>query len=146
MDMELRSLEDVRPLLEAARTIVVVGCSTNPVKSANGVPRRLQKAGYRIIPVNPNAGRQLILGEQALDDLRSVAEPVDIVEVFRPSSEAAAVARRAVALIPRPRAVWLQQGIFSDEAARICAEGGVAFVQDRCMATDVALLGIQHAA
>lgn len=146
MDTELRSLEDVRPLLCQARTIAVVGCSTNPVKSANGVPRRLQKAGFRIIPVNPNAGAQLLLGERVLDDLRSLTELVDIVEVFRPSGEAADVARRAVALDPRPTAVWLQSGITSDEAAKICAEAGVIFVQDRCMAVDVALLGIQHAA
>jgi predicted CoA-binding protein len=146
MDKELRSLEDVRPLLEQARTIAVVGCSTNAVKSANGVPRRLQKAGFRIIPINPNAVTRTILGEPVLSDLRSLEQPVDIVEVFRPSAQAADVVRQAVALHPRPTAVWLQLGIVSDEAARLCADAGVTFVQDRCMAVDVALLGVHHSA
>ncbi|MEA3215526.1 MAG: uncharacterized protein QOJ19_1682 [Acidimicrobiia bacterium] len=146
MDKELRSLEDVRPLLERARTIAVVGCSTNMVKSANGVPRRLQKSGFRIIPINPNAVTRTILGEPVLADLRSLDEPVDIVEVFRPSAQAADVVRQAVALQPQPTAVWLQSGIVSEEGARLCADAGVTFVQDRCMAVDVALLGIHHSA
>jgi predicted CoA-binding protein len=146
MDKELRSLEDVRPLLEQARTIAVVGCSTNAVKSANGVPRRLQKAGFRIIPINPYAVTRTILGEAVLDGLPSLEEPVDIVQVFRPSAQAAAVVRQAVALQPKPTAVWLQSGIVSDEAARLCSDAGVTFVQDRCMAVDVALLGIHHSA
>ncbi|HYO60405.1 MAG TPA: CoA-binding protein, partial [Actinomycetota bacterium] len=110
----------------------VVGIARTTDKPSGGVPAELQQRGFRIIPVNPKADE--ILGERAYASLTDVTEPVDVVEVFRPAEEAPEVARQAVAI--GARALWLQQGIVSDEARRIAEEAGLDFVQDRCMAVE----------
>ena len=130
---EANTADRMTGLLRNASTLAVVGCSANPAKAAHTVPRRLQQRGYRIIPVHPTADE--ILGEQAHPSLRDIDDPVDIVVVFRPSGEAAAVVEAAVA-IGAP-AVWLQLGITSDEGRRRAGEAGMHFVEDRCMIVEV---------
>jgi predicted CoA-binding protein len=127
-----------REILEYARTIAVVGASASPEKAAHSVPRRMLRAGYRIIPVNPNS--PVVLSMEAYPDLASVPEPIDLVDVFRPSAQAAGVARQAVAV--GARAIWLQQGIFSTEARRIAEAAGMDYVEDRCIAVEYALSGL----
>lgn len=116
-------------ILERSSTIAVVGIARTTDKPSGGVPADLQARGFRIVPVNPKADE--VLGERAYASLSDVTEPVDVVEVFRPADEAPEIARQAVAI--GAKAVWLQQGIVSDEARRIAEEAGVDFVQDRCM-------------
>jgi hypothetical protein len=99
------------------------------------------RAGYRVIPVNPNS--PVVLGMEAYPDLASVPVPVDLVDVFRPSAEAAGVARQAVAI--GARALWLQQGIVSEEARRIAEAAGMDYVEDRCIAVEFALSGLGSA-
>ncbi len=121
-----------KEILQAAETIAVVGMSTDPAKSAYSVPAALRAAGFRTIPVNPNTEW---VGEfRSYPRLEDVPEPVDVVEVFRPSDEAADVARSAVAI--GAKALWLQIGIESGEARRIAEDAGLAFVQDRCMGVE----------
>jgi uncharacterized protein len=131
-------MADPRQLLEDARTIAVVGISANPSKSAFGVPAGLQAAGYRIVPVNPSADR--VLGERAFATLTDVREPIDIVEVFRPSAEAAGIARQAVEI--GATALWLQKGITSAEARQIAEDAGLAYVEDLCMGVERSRYGI----
>ena len=124
-----------KEILQYARTIAVVGASRDPSKAAGSVPPSMQRHGFRIIPVNPYADE--LYGEKAYRTLADVPEPIDIVDVFRPSPDAPEVARQAVAV--GARAVWLQQGIRSAEARRIATEGGLDYVEDNCIAVERAL-------
>ncbi|EKP95723.1 PLP-dependent aspartate aminotransferase family protein [Thermaerobacter subterraneus] len=112
-----------------ARVVAVVGLSSDPGRPSYRVARKLQRMGYKIVPVNPRASE--ILGERAYPDLASVPGPVDVVVVFRAPEHAPAVAREAVAR--GARVFWLQEGVVSPEAARIAAEGGLAVVMNRCI-------------
>ncbi|MBB4687876.1 CoA-binding protein [Amycolatopsis jiangsuensis] len=125
-------------VLAGARTIAVVGLSRDPAKAAHSVPAALQAHGFRIIPVHPSATE--LLGEKVYRKLEDIPEPVDLVDVFRPSGETPAVARSAVAI--GAKALWLQQGIVSAEARRIAVEAGLEYVEDRCTAVVRAIAGI----
>ncbi len=95
----------------------------------------MQLHGWRIIPVNPFADE--LFGEKVYRTLSDIPEPVDIVDVFRPSDQAADVARQAADI--GAKALWLQQGIVSEEAGRIAEAAGMDFVQDHCIAVARAL-------
>jgi predicted CoA-binding protein len=124
-----------KEILEGSNTIAVVGASRDPAKSAHSVPRQMQLHGWRIIPVNPFADE--LFGERVHRTLADIAEPVDIVDVFRPSGDAADVAREAAAI--GAKALWLQQGIVSDGARAIAQDAGMDFVEDHCIAVERAL-------
>ncbi|RJQ85973.1 CoA-binding protein [Amycolatopsis panacis] len=117
-------------ILAGARTIAVVGLSRDPAKEAHAVPAVLQAHGFRIIPVHPSATE--LLGGKVYRKLEDIPEQVDLVDVFRPSAETPEVARSAVAI--GAKALWLQQGIVSEEARRIAEEAGLAYVENRCTA------------
>lgn len=131
-------MSDPRDVLEAARTIAVVGMSTNENKAAFAIPAGLQAAGYRVIPVNP--GAEQILGEKAYARLEDIPDPVDVVDVFRPSDEAPAIARAAVAI--GAKALWLQKRLRSSEAKEIAEDGGLVYVEDLCIGVQRARYGI----
>jgi len=119
----------IQRLLRDARTIAVVGLSTDPQRASWFVASYLKHEGYRVIPVNPKADR--ILGERAYPDLASIPEPVDLVDVFRPAAECLAIAEQAVAI--RAKALWLQLRLVSLEAAEFAARNGLDVVVDRCV-------------
>ncbi len=116
-------------ILRNFRVIAVVGCSRNEGKPSHDVPMYLQQHSYRIIPVNPNA--DTILGERAYATLAAIKERVDVVEVFRPAGEALGIAKEALEI--GAKALWLQEGIISEEAQRFANEHGMLFIMDRCM-------------
>jgi predicted CoA-binding protein len=126
-------------ILREVDSIAVVGASRDPNKPAQEVPEQLQRAGYRIVPVNPHA--DVLLGERVYRSLSDIPFPVDLVLVFRPSQQTPAVARQAVAI--GAKALWLQQGIASEEARRIAQDGGLAYVEDSCAAVVRARFGIR---
>src|SRR5262249_56458101 len=105
--------------------IAVVGASRDPGKEAHTVPRQIAAHGWRVIPVNPYADE--IFGVRCYPTLADVPEPVDMVNVFRPSAGAPDVARQAVAI--GAKALWLQLGIANPEARAVAAAGGPAHVQ-----------------
>ena len=123
--------EQILGILRTVRTIAMVGASPNWNRPSYFAMRYLQRKGYRVIPVNPRALGQEILGEQVYPDLASVPVPVDVVDVFRRPEETPAIAHEAVAI--GARVLWLQLGIRNDEAARIAEAGGLTVIQDRCM-------------
>jgi predicted CoA-binding protein len=127
----------VEQILTTYDTITVVGASAAPTKAAHSVPLRMQQHGWRIIPVNPHA--TTILGEPVYRHLADVPEQIGLVDVFRPSFEAADVARQAVA--GGATALWLQLGITSDEARAIAEDAGVLYVEDRCPIIEQRRLG-----
>ena len=131
-------METTERILRDFRTLAVVGLSRDPSKAAHAIPARLQRAGFRVIPVNPYVDS--LLGERAYPKLKDVPFSVEVVLVFRPSAEAAGIARDAVAI--SAKALWLQQGIVSEEARRIAESAGLLYVEDRCMGVERAVHGI----
>ena len=116
-------------ILSSAKTIAVVGLSANPRRPSHGVASYLQRAGYRIIPVNPNV--EEVLGEHAYPSLRDIPQPVDVVEVFRRSEFVGPIVDDAIAI--RATAVWLQDGVIDEAAAARARASGLDVVMDDCM-------------
>ena len=133
---DLKSYQDpltIQRVLYAARTIAVVGLSSNSLRASYFVGYYLKRHGYRVIPVNPRETE--ILGEtcyptlqQAQDD---VPEPIDIVNVFRAPAALPGIAREAVAI--GAGALWCQFGVINFDAAKIATDGGVTVIMDRCL-------------
>ena len=142
--MGLSVPEDVVAIIRSAQAIAVVGCSGNVGKAAQRIPARLFRAGFRILAVNPNTACKEMFGSSVVGHLRELSTPVDIVNVFRPSSDAADVALAAAAMVPLPGCIWLQTGIRSAMARAVAEEAGIAYVEDRCLGVDVAELGIHR--
>ena len=125
-------------ILAESRTIAVVGASRDPGKTAHAVPRQILRHGWHVIPVNPYADE--IWGQRCYRTLADIPEPVDLVNVFRPSADTPEVARQAVAI--GAKALWLQQDIISAEARAIAEAGGLDYVEDHCIAVERAVSGI----
>jgi predicted CoA-binding protein len=128
----------IKDLLSSARTIAVVGLSTQPWKAAHSVPASLKAAGYKVIPVHPTATE--ILGEKVYRSLLDIEEHVDIVNVFRPADETPAIAEQAVQI--KAGSLWLQLGIANDQARQIAEAAGMPYVEDRCIAVERSMLGL----
>jgi uncharacterized protein len=126
--------EELRQLLLDAKTIAVVGLSANPDRPSNQVAWYLHHQGYRLFGVNPKCPVPEVFGVPMFPSLDEVPEPIDIVDVFRRPEHTPDVARAAVAA--GARALWLQMGIRSDEARAIAEEGGLTYVEDRCLKVD----------
>lgn len=127
---------EIRMILTSIRTIAVVGCSKDPAKEAHRVPKYLQMHGYRIIPVNPTATE--ILGEKAYPSLDAVPVPYDAMCIFRPSIDVPPIVEQAIR--GPAKVIWMQLGIWNQEAARKARAAGKTVVQDRCMMRDHARL------
>jgi predicted CoA-binding protein len=127
-----RTSELTHKILSEFDAMAVVGLSADPTKAAHSVPSAMQAYGWRVIPVNPHA--ETLLGERVYRRLADIPEPVDVVNVFRPSAEAAGIARQAVEI--GAKALWLQLGIRSEEARRIAEDAGLIYVEDRCVAVE----------
>ena len=119
-------------ILRESTTIAVVGASRYPEKEAHTVPRQMLRHGWRIIPVNPYVDE--IWGQRCYPTLGAIPEPVDLVNVFRPSADTPPVAKQAVAI--GAKALWLQQGIASQEARDIAESAGLDYVEDYCIAVE----------
>jgi uncharacterized protein len=128
-------MQTTERILRDFKTIAVVGLSRDPAKAAHSIPKTLQAAGFRVLPVNPFA--EELLGERVYQKLLDIPEPVELVLVFRPSEEAAAIAQQAVAI--EAKALWLQLGIESEKARRIAEAAGLLFVEDRCIGVERAV-------
>ncbi|MEJ8304357.1 CoA-binding protein [Saccharibacillus sacchari] len=139
MPFQNPSRDEIGTLLEQAGNIAVVGLSDKTDRTSYMVSQAMQSRGYRIIPVNPTAAGQQILGETCYASLADVPEPIDIVDVFRRSEFCADVAREAVAV--GAKTLWLQSGVFSDEAADIAGAAGLTVIMDRCIKVEDAVTG-----
>ena len=141
---EIRKFQDprvIRKILHTARTVAIVGLSSNVLRPSNFVGFYLQRHGYRIVPVNPRETEAV--GEKAYATLRDIPFHVDVVDVFRAPQFVPEVAREAVEI--GADALWLQFGVISAEGARIAEAGGLDVVMDRCMKVEHARhLGRMH--
>lgn len=125
---EINGNEAIKRILDECRTIAVVGLSSKPTRPSHGVAGYMQRAGYRIIPVNPNETE--VLGENSYRSLAEVPEKIDLVDVFRRSEEAGTAVDEAIAV--RAKAVWLQEGVIDHDAAQRALDAGLLVVMDRC--------------
>ncbi|NMB02587.1 MAG: CoA-binding protein [Firmicutes bacterium] len=112
------------------KNVAVVGLSKDPAKAAHSVPRYLQMQGYKIYPVNPYGGTEL-LGEKVYNSVGDVEGRVDLVVVFRPSEEVLPVVEDALNR-DDVQGIWLQEGIVNEEARTLVEERGLIFVEDKC--------------
>ena len=131
----------MRSILSQHRTWAVVGCSPDPSRDSNRIARLLQSRGYRVIPVNPNCGDEL-LGERCYRSLRDVpeSERVEVVDVYRRSDAAGAHVDEAIEI--GAAAVWLQLGVIDEAACERARAAGLEVVMDRCPAIELPRLGI----
>lgn len=130
----------LRHILEATRVIAVVGASPRPNRPSHEVMRFLQARGYRVIPVNPNAAGATILGERCVARLADIAEPVDMVDIFRRSERAGSAVDDAIAA--GAKFVWMQLGVRDDAAAARAEAAGIEVVMNRCPAIEIPRLGL----
>jgi uncharacterized protein len=130
--------ETITALLQRARTIAVVGLSSDPARPSHGVARSMQRLGYRIVPVTPGAAE--VLGQRSVPDLAHLADVLgpgvkpDIVDVFRRSEHVGAIVDDCIRLgLP---ALWLQDGVIDAAAAERARAAGILTIMDRCIWRD----------
>jgi uncharacterized protein len=128
--------QEMTELLKKAKTIAVVGLSSNPLRASFGVSRFLQRQGYRIIPVNPNETE--VLGEKAYRSVKEVPGPIDIVNIFRRPAYVPQVVDDALA--KRARCIWMQEGVVNEQAAQAAEDAGMSVVMNRCILKELARL------
>jgi predicted CoA-binding protein len=122
-------MKQIADILRTARTIAVVGVSSKRFRPSYGVTEYMQRAGYRIIPVNPQESE--VLGEKSYPDLDSIPEPVDIVDIFRRSEFVPEIVDAAIR--KGAKMIWMQEGVIHEEAARRAEAAGLTVVMDHCI-------------
>ena len=132
--------DQIKNILKNSKTIAMVGISSEKKgedpknlkrKPANVVMKYMQDFGYKVIPVNPFAVGEKIRGEIVVADLKNISEQIDIIDVFRPSREAPAIAEQAVKI--GSKVLWLQYGIKNEEAEKIAEKANISFISNRCI-------------
>ncbi|HEX3724220.1 MAG TPA: CoA-binding protein [Nitrolancea sp.] len=119
----------MREIMLTAKTVAIVGLSSNELRASHFVGFYLKRHGYRVIAVNPNETE--VFGEKSYASLSDISVPVDVVDVFRAPQYVPAIAEEAVKI--GAKALWLQFGVISPEGAEIARRGGLRVVMDRCM-------------
>ncbi len=124
--------ETIKQILDECKTIAVVGLSSNAFRPSNGVASFMLKKGYKVIPVNPNETE--VFGIKAVAKLSDVTEKVDLVDIFHRSEEAGSAVDEAIQI--GAKAVWLQEGVIDNAAAKRAEDAGLLVVMDRCWLKD----------
>ncbi len=121
----------IENILKNSRNIAVVGISSNPERDSYRVAEYLMNHGYRIFPVNP--GITEWNGIRAYPDLKSIGpdEKIDVIDIFRKSEAVTGIVEESLSL--KPKAIWMQEGIKNEDAAKLAEDNGIGVVMDRCM-------------
>ena len=131
---------EIKKILEKSKIIAMVGVSSEKKgedrnnlkrKPANVVMKYMQEFGYKVIPVNPFAEGEIINGEKVIGSLEKISEPIDIVDIFRPSKETPDIANQSVKI--GTRVLWLQYGIENEEAKKIVENANIQYVSNKCI-------------
>jgi predicted CoA-binding protein len=133
---------EIAELLQQVKTIALVGASDNPARPSYGVMAYLLAQGYQVTPVSPKLAGQTLLGQPAYARLEDIPHSVDMVDVFRNSEAAYAVAQEAIAI--GAKALWLQIGVINEQAEALAAEAGLKVVMDRCPKIEIPRLGLER--
>jgi len=123
-------MSEIKDILSKYKTIAMIGVSKDPGKPSTIVMKYMQKYGYKVIPVNPRAKGEKILGEEVFEKITDIKEPVDIVDVFRPSKEVFPIAKDSVTI--GAKVLWLQLGIKDDSAKELVEKNNIEYVEDKC--------------
>jgi predicted CoA-binding protein len=122
----------LKSVLHKVKNVAVVGISTNPARPSYFVGRYLALKGFNVIPVNPGQAGKVLFGKTIIDDLRNVDEPVDMVDIFRKSEAVPEIVDTALECFPNLKCVWMQIGVFHQDAADKARACGVDVVMNRC--------------
>ena len=128
--------EKIKEILSKYKTIAMVGVSKDDKKPSTIVMKYMQKYGFKVIPVNPSAKGQKILGEEVFGKLEDIKTSIDIVDVFRPSTEATKYAEESVKI--GAKVLWTQLGIVNEEASELAKKAGLKVIMDRCPKIELA--------
>jgi len=128
MDRDSYTDEEIKQIF-SLKNVAVIGMSKHQEKAAHFVPKYLSQNGYNIMPVNPTADE--ILDKKCYPSVEDVLEPIDIVDVFRPSDQVLPVVQQAIK--KKPKVIWLQEGIHNVEAEELARKEGIKVVFNRCM-------------
>ena len=123
-------MSEIKNILSKYKTIAMIGVSKDPTKTSTIVMKYMQKYGYKVIPVNPSAKGEKILGENVYEKITDIKEPVDIVDVFRPSKEAFSIAEDTVKI--GAKVLWLQLGIRDENAKKLMEKNNIDYVENKC--------------
>ena len=126
----------LRDILRSVKTIALVGASANQTRPSNSVMKYLLAKGYDVIPVNPGLAGGELLGRKAYAALKDIPVAIDMVDVFRNSAAAGAMADEALALNPKLKVIWMQLSVRDDDAASRAEAQGVKVVMNRCPAIE----------
>lgn len=129
MPLKNATSDEVRQILTSFRIIAIVGLSDRPDRDSYQVAAYLQRAGYRIIPINPNIAE--VLGEPSYPSLRAVPFPVEVVDIFRKPDAVPDIVKDAIAI--GAKAVWMQDGIAHNAAADQARAAGLQVVMSKCL-------------
>ena len=122
--------EKIKEILSKYKTIAMVGVSKDDSKPSTIVMKYMQKYGFKVIPVNPRAKGEKILGEEVFEKLEDIKTPIDIVDVFRPSAEVFNLAEETVKI--GAKVLWLQLGIRSEKAKELVVSKDIDYIENRC--------------
>ena len=123
-------MSEVKDILSKYKTIAMIGVSKDLTKPSTIVMKYMQKYGFKVIPVNPRAKGEKILGEEVFEKITDIKEPVEIVDVFRPSKEAYGIAEDAVKI--GAKVLWLQLGIRDENAKKLMEKNNINYVENKC--------------
>ena len=123
-------MPEIKDILSKYKTIAMIGVSKDPTKTSTIVMKYMQKYGYKVIPVNPSAKGEKILGENVYEKITDIKEPVDIVDVFRPSKEAFPIAEDTVKI--GAKVLWLQLGIKDENSKKLMEKNNIDYVENKC--------------
>ena len=123
-------MSEIKDILSKYKTIAMIGVSKDPTKVSTIVMKYMQKYGYKVIPVNPRAKGEKILGEDVYEKITDIKETVDIVDVFRPSKEAFPIAKDTVKI--GAKVLWLQLGIRDENAKKLMEKNNIDYVENKC--------------
>ena len=123
-------MSEIKDILSKYKTIAMIGVSKDPTKTSTIVMKYMQKYGFKVIPVNPRAKGEKILGEDVYEKITDIEKPVDIVDVFRPSKEAFSIAEDTVKI--GAKVLWLQLGIRDENAKKLMEKNNIDYVENKC--------------
>ena len=123
-------MSETKDILSKYKTIAMIGVSKDPTKPSTIVMKYMQKYGFKVIPVNPRAKGEKILGEEVFEKITDIKEPVDIIDVFRPSKEVFLIAKDAVKI--GAKVLWLQLGIRDKDSKELVEKNNIEYIENKC--------------